>query len=243
MRVVKCQQGSAEWLEYRRGRITASRIADVIDRLKKGGEGASRRNYRTEIIAERLSGRSEEHYVSPEMDWGSEYEAHARAAYEIANDVMADTVGFILHPTLDYSGASPDSLIGDDGGLEVKCPKTTTHIKWMQAGVVPEEHQAQCLWNMACAERLWWDFVSYDPRLPDGLKIFIVRMERDGTRIADIEAEVIQFNQEVEFAVAQLRKKVIERPAPPVDTRSEFVDTRSEFDQLMAMMDAQELIP
>jgi hypothetical protein len=170
------------------------------------------------------------------MEWGNECEPFARAAYEIGCDVMADSVGFILHPTFDYSGASPDSLIGTDGGLEVKCPKTTTHIKWMQAGGVPEEHQAQCLWNMACAGRAWWDFVSYDPRLPDGLKIFIVRMDRDDARIAEIEAEVIQFNQEVVFAVSHLRKRVIERPAPPVDTRSEY-------EQLMAMMDAQELIP
>lgn len=236
MRVIKCQQGSAEWLDVRRGKITASRIADVMDRLKKGGEGASRRNYRTELLAERLSGWSEDHYVSPEMEWGNEYEKHARAAYEIANDVMVDRVGFVLHPVFDFAGSSPDGLVDTDGYVEFKCPKTTTHLKWMQAGVVPEEHQDQCLFNMRCEERSWADFVSYDPRLPDGLKIFIARMERDDKRIAEIESEVIQFNEEVEFAVAQLRKKVVERPAPPVDTRSDF-------DQLMAMMDAQELVP
>lgn len=236
MRVVNCQQGSAQWLDVRRGKITASRIADVMDRLKKGGEGASRRNYRTELLAERLSGRSEEHYVSPEMDWGSEFEPHARAAYEIANDVMVDTVGFILHSKMDFAGASPDGLVGSDGGLEIKCPKTTTHLKWLQAGTVPEEHQAQCLWNMACAERSWWDFMSYDPRMPEGLRIFIVRMDRDEARISEIEHEVERFNEEVEFTVSRLRKKVIERPVPPVDTRSDF-------DQLMAMIDAQEMTP
>jgi putative phage-type endonuclease len=236
MREIVCDQGSAQWLEIRRGKITASRIADVMDFLKKGGEGASRRNYRTELLAERLSGRSEEHYVSPEMEWGSEFEPHARAAYEIANDVMVDQVGFILHPTFDYAGSSPDGLVGTDGYVEFKCPKTTTHLKWMMAGIVPPEHQEQCLWNMLCADRQWADFVSYDPRLPDGLKISAVRMQRDDERIAAIEAEVARFNDEVEAVRTQLSERIIKRPAPPIDTRTPL-------EQLEALMDAQELIP
>jgi putative phage-type endonuclease len=239
MRIVKCQQGTAEWLKARCGKITASRVADVLATLKKGGEGADRRNYRIELLAERLSGRTEDHYVSPEMAWGSEFEPIARTAYEIATGEMVDTVGFLLHPIFDFAGGSPDGLVGEDGGIELKCPKTTTHIKWMSGGGVPEEHQAQCLWNMACAERSWWDFISYDPRLPDGLKIFIVRMERDESRIKLIEDEVSRFNDEVEEAASGLRKRVtVAPPAPPP-----VVDTRSDFDQLMAMMDDQELIP
>jgi putative phage-type endonuclease len=236
MREIRCEQGSAEWLDARRGKITASRIADVLDRLKKGGEGAGRRNYRIDLIAERLSGRSEDHYVSPEMVWGTDCEPMARTAYEMERNVMAETIGFVLHPTMDFSGASPDSLIESDGVLEIKCPKTTTHIKWMLAGVVPEEHQAQCLWVMACTERKWCDFISYDPRLPDGLKTFIVRMQRDDAQIAAIENEVVVFDSEVDVVCSDLRMRIIERPAAPVDTRSEF-------DQLMSVMDAQELIP
>lgn len=236
MRTIKCKQGSAEWLEARRGKITASRIADVLAILKKGGEGADRRNYRIEQIAERLSGRSEDHYVSPEMEWGTEFEPMARAAYEIATESMVDTVGFVLHPTLDYAGSSPDGLVGEDGGLELKCPKTTTHIKWLMGGTVPEEHQAQCLWNMACCERQWWDFMSFDPRMPEGMKVFIVRMNRDAERIAAIEAEVAKFNDEVEAAIAQLGGRPKERPAPPVDTRTPF-------EQVNALLDEMEMVP
>jgi predicted phage-related endonuclease len=212
----------------------------VLTRASKNGQAgdaaAPRIAYSIDLIAERLSGRTEDHYVSPEMAWGSEYEALARAEYEMETGSMAESVGFILHPTMDFAGASPDSLIGNDGGIEIKCPKTTTHLKWMMAGSVPEEHQEQMLWNMACAEATWWDFVSYDPRMPDGLKLFVVRMNRDSERIAEMEAQVIKFNDAVEAMLTELRKRVKERPAPPVDTRSDF-------DQLMAMIDAQEMTP
>lgn len=239
MRVIDCEQGSAQWLDARRGKITASRIADVLDTLKKGGEGASRRNYRIELLAERLSGRSEDHYVSPEMAWGTEYEAIARASYEVERDAMVDQLGFVLHPTLDYAGSSPDGLVGADGGVEIKCAKTTTHIKWMLAGGVPEEHQAQCLWNMLCCERQWWDFISYDPRLPDGLKMFIVRMNRDGARIAQIEDAVIQFNGELESLADELRTRITVPPVKPVKP----VDTRSAFEQVNDMLDQMEMVP
>jgi len=236
MRTVKCLQGTAEWLEIRCGKITASRIADVLATLKKGGEGADRKNYRIELLAERLSGRIEDHYVSSEMAWGTEFEPIARSAYEIATGEIVDTVGFVLHPTFDFAGGSPDGLVGEYGGIELKCPKTTTHIKWMTAGGVPEEHQAQCLWNMVCAERDWWDFISFDPRMPDGLKVYIERMERDEARIKLIEEEVSRFNDEIEAAADKLRGRVKETPAAPVDTRSDL-------EQLEAMMDAQELVP
>jgi putative phage-type endonuclease len=233
MRIIDCEQGSAQWLEARRGKITASRIGDVLDRLKKGGEGAFRRNYRIGLLAERLSGRTEEHYVSPEMVWGKELEDEARAAYEIEAGNMVEQVGFVLHPTFDYAGASPDGLIGNDGGLEIKCPKTSTHIKWMLEGGVPEEHQAQCLWNMLCCDRAWWYFASYDPRLPDGLKLSVVRMERDDKRIAEIEAEVTQFNCEVNEVMNQLMGRIKVKP----------VDTRTPLEQLNALMDQMEMVP
>jgi putative phage-type endonuclease len=238
MRVIPCEQGTAQWLEIRRGRITASRIVDVLNQLKRGGEGADRRNYRIELISERLSGRSEPHYVSPEMDWGSECEPFARAAYEIAQEVIVDTAGFVMHPTYDFAGSSPDGLVGEDGLIEIKCPKTTTHTKWLMAGEVPEEHQAQMLWNMVCCERQWCDFISFDPRMPDGLKIFIVRMERDDSRILDIESEVQRFQDEVEHYASDLRKKVTVAPpkAPPV------VDDRSPYEQAAALFEG-EIIP
>ena len=236
MRLVDCIQGSAQWLDARRGNITASRIVDVLDQLKKGGEGASRRNYRIELVAERLTGRSEDHYTSPEMVWGQEFEAAARSAYEIERGEMVDTVGFVLHPTFDFAGASPDGLIADDGGLEIKCPKTTTHLKWMLAGDVPAEHQPQMIWNMVCTKRAWWDFASYDPRSPDGLKLFTCRLEMDAERAALIEAAVKVFHEEVEQTTTELLKKV---PLAPVRSK----DVRSEYEQLMEVMDLAELVP
>ena len=233
MRVVNCFQGSAEWLQVRVGRITASRIVDVLARLKNGSEGADRRNYRVELAAERLTGRSEEFYVSPEMQWGTENESFARASYEIARGVMTDQLGFVIHPTMDFAGASPDSLVDEDGGLEIKCPKSTTHIKWMQAGGVPEEHQPQMLWNMACTGRAWWDFASYDPRLPEEIRLYVARMERDEKRIAEVEAEVVRFNAEVDFLIGSLGVKVY-KP-------SYYTPTEKTADEMMREL-ADELI-
>jgi hypothetical protein len=166
--------------------------------LKRGGEAASRRDYRAELIAERLTGKAETRYVSKEMRHGSEQEPFARTAYEIRTENIVDQVGFVFHPRLDFSGASPDGLIREDGGLELKCPKTTTHLAYMAAGIVPKEYEYQMLWNMACAEREWWDFASFDARLPEKLRLFVVRMPRDEVRIGEIEREVMTLNNEID---------------------------------------------
>jgi YqaJ-like viral recombinase domain len=179
-------------------------MCDLMATLKRGGEAASRRDYRAELIAERLTGKTEDRYLSKEMQFGIEQEPFARTAYEIRTENIVDPVGFIFHPRLDFSGASPDGLIGQDGGLELKCPKTTTHLAYMVAGTVPEEHQHQMLWNMACAEREWWDFASFDPRLPEKLRLFIVRMPRDEARIGEIEREVLILNSEIQSVCVQL---------------------------------------
>jgi YqaJ-like viral recombinase domain len=138
------------------------------------------------------------------MQFGTEQEPFARTAYEIKTKNTVDQVGFIFHPRLDFTGASPDGLIEQDGGLELKCPKTTTHLAYMMAGTVPEEYQDQILWNMACAEREGWDFASYDPRLPEKIRLFIVRMPRDEARIGEIEREVLKLNSEVQYICTQL---------------------------------------
>lgn len=246
MRVIKCEQNTAEWLEIRRGRITASRICDVMAVLTRkskngvaGDPAAARINYRVELMAERLTGRVADHYVSPAMEWGHEHEGRARDAYEIANGVWTEKVGFILHPTLDFAGASPDSLVGNDGGLEIKCPESTTHLKWMMADEVPEEHRDQMYKNMLCGERQWWDFMSFDPRQKEGLRIFIKRLERDEERIAAIEEQVISLNEEVEMAIARLSGRILPLPV----TRELPVDTRTDLEQLNDMMDAMEIVP
>ena len=204
MRFVDCEQNSAKWIWARTGRITASRICDLMATLKRGGEAASRRDYRAELIAERLTGKAETRYVSKEMRYGREQEPFARTAYEIRTENIVDQVGFVFHPRLDFSGASPDGLIREDGGLELKCPKTTTHLAYMAAGIVPKEYEYQMLWNMACAEREWWDFASFDARLPEKLRLFIVRMPRDEARIGEIEREVMTLNNEIDIICGQL---------------------------------------
>lgn len=203
--LVECQQRDTQWTLLRHGKVTASRMADVLAVLKNGGESAARRNYKIGLLAERLTGLSADSYVSPEMAWGIEQEPFARAAYEVRTGVMVDEVGFFIHPKILGFGASPDGLVGADGLVEIKCPKTSTHLAYLLDGVVPEEHKPQMLGQMACAERRWCDFVSYDPRLPEHLQLFVVRFERDDKRIAEIEAAVVTFLDEINVMEMRLR--------------------------------------
>jgi hypothetical protein len=210
--IYRMEQGSAEWLAARRGRITASRMADVVNYLAKGGEGAKRKDYRLDLIAERLTGLCETSFVSSEMQWGIDQEQYARARYEIENDVIVDRVGFITHPAMEFSGGSPDGLVTGNGGVEFKAPKTTTHIEWLSGGVIPEKHLPQVDWNIACGELDWMDFVSFDPRIINrDLQVFKVRRYRDDKRIAELESEVARFNDEIEAQIAKMGKTLTEQ--------------------------------
>jgi putative phage-type endonuclease len=209
MRAIDVVQGSPDWLTARCGKITASRICDVLATIKKG-ESADRRNYKIQLVAERLTGNTEDNFQNSFMQWGTEQEPFARAAYEVETGRDVEQVGFFIHPTLDYAGASPDGIVGKDGLLELKCPKTSTHIQYLLAGVPPADYQPQMLWQMACTGRQWCDFVSYDPRLPGDLQFFLVRFQRDDERIAEMEKEVEKFNSEVVDLIATLYSK---RPA------------------------------
>jgi putative phage-type endonuclease len=192
------EQQTPEWLQMRVGMVTASRMADVIAKRKTGiGELACRAAYRGEIIVEILTGRSAEHYVTPAMEWGIENEPVARAAYEMRLDVETEPGGFAIHDQIPRFGASPDGLIGDDGMLEIKCPTTAVHIGYIIAGTTPEEYQPQMLAEMACTGRRWCDFVSFDPRLPKKLQLFVRRFQRNDERIAAMESEVLTFLEEV----------------------------------------------
>jgi putative phage-type endonuclease len=246
VRVIECVQGTPEWLHVRCGRITASRMVDVMAKRKRGSEEmACRRDYRMELVCERLTARAYDHYVSPEMDRGRELEDEACAAYEVATGAMTDKIGFILHPTMDFTGSSPDRIVDEDGGLEVKCPKTATHLAWMEAGVVPEEHRDQMHWNMACAERDWWDFLSYDDRLPLGLRIFACRLPRDEKRIAEMEFEIIHFHEEIEKKRLNLSPGHIWAPIMPQLRSTEMV-TVGGFDvpsDIMEMLGDPGFIP
>lgn len=204
MPVIDCEQRTPEWVAARCGRVTGSRICDVMAKLKSNGEAATRRNYKAEVVVEILTGLTVEHFVSKEMQWGTDNEIFARVAYELERDASIDSIGFAVHPMIERFGASPDGTIGDDGLIEIKCPNTATHIDYLLAGTVPADYQPQMLAEMACTGRKWCDFVSFDPRLPKHLQLFVRRFERDEKRIGEIEKEVERFLVEVDDILAKL---------------------------------------
>ena len=207
------EQGSPEWLAQRVGKVTASRIADMMAKTKTGW-GASRANYAAQLVCERLTGAPADSYQNEAMRWGIETEPHARAAYEFRTDNAVTSCGFVDHPRIAMSGASPDGLVGDDGLVEIKCPNTATHIATLLGGkVIPSKYEAQIQWQMTCTGRQWCDFVSYDPRLPDEMRLFVVREKRNDALIAELEEEVSRFLAEVDETVAKLRERYMQEAA------------------------------
>lgn len=203
---VDCVQGSREWFQARCGNVTASRCGDVVAMTKKG-EAAPRRDYRTELISEILTGHPYPRHVTQEMKWGIEQEPFARAAYELQRDVLVEICGFIPHPSVARFGASSDGLVGHDGLVQIKCPNTTTHLSWILSGTIPVEHMPQMLAEMSCTQRAWCDFVSYDSRLPEHLQLYVKRFARDEKLIAVLEREVVHFNGEIDEQIAILPQK------------------------------------
>jgi putative phage-type endonuclease len=197
------EQGTPEWFAERCGKATASRIADLMAKTKTGW-GASRANYAAQLIAERLTGCVAPSFTNAAMQHGTETEPEARRAYEFFVDRDVQQIGFAPHPTIEMAGASPDGLVGDDGLLELKCPNTATHIETLLTGNVPDKYLKQMMFQMACTGRQWCDFASYDPRLPESMRLFVKRLHRDEAVVAEIEAEVVSFLDEVEATVAQL---------------------------------------
>lgn len=205
-------QGTDEWLSIRLGKVTASRVADVIARTKTG-PSASRANYMAELVAERLTGARGETYTNAAMQWGTDNEPEARLAYEFRHDVTVEQVGFIAHPSIEMSGASPDGLVAADGLVEIKCPNTATHIETLLTGTIPAKYETQMLWQMACTGRAWCDFASFDPRLPEEMRLFVKRFARDDARIAEMEEQVREFLFELDTTVRRLSERYSLRSA------------------------------
>ena len=197
------EQLSPEWFAQRCGKATASRISDIVAKTKSG-YSTSRANYMAQLVVERMTNQVAESYTNAAMEWGTTNEPFARAAYEAKTGVLVDEVGAIDHPTIAMSAASPDGLVGDDGCLEIKCPNTATHIDTVLGGEIAKKYYDQMQWQMACAERDWCDFVSFDPRMPKGLQLFIKRVPRSNLYIHELEGEVIQFLAEVDDKVNKL---------------------------------------
>lgn len=200
------EQGSTEWFAARLGKVTASRVADVIAKTKTG-YSTSRENYMAQLVCERMTGTQGESYSNAAMQWGTDQEPLARAAYEAAKDVLVDEVGFIVHPTIIAAGASPDGLVGDDGLIEIKCPNTATHIDTLLSNKVPSKYNTQMQWQMACTGRKWCDFVSFDPRMPEGLQLFIQRVDFDEQYVKMLEAEITEFLGELETKIERLNER------------------------------------
>jgi len=199
------EQRTEEWFAARMGKVTASRVADVIAKTKTG-YSTSRENYLAQLVCEVLTGKPAESFTNAAMQWGVDQEPLARAAYESYQNVLVDEVGFLTHPTIWESGASPDGLVGDLGMVEIKCPNTATHIDTLLTQTVPGKYNTQMQWQMACAGRHWCDFVSFDPRMPLDLQLFVKRVEYDPPYVAMLEKEVIQFLGDLDNKVAQLNK-------------------------------------
>lgn len=202
------EQRTEEWFAARLGKVTASRVADVMAKTKSG-PSASRKNYLAELVAERLTGMQGERFQSAAMQWGTDQEPQARLAYEFLTDNPVEEVGFIDHPTIEMFGASPDGLVGDKGLVEIKCPNTATHIDTLLTGKIDRKYLIQMQAQMACTGRDWCDFMSFDPRLPADLQTFVQRVDRDDEVIAEIEDEVAAFLTDLDGTVASLTEKRI----------------------------------
>ncbi len=198
-------QGSPEWFAQRVGKVTASRIGDVMAKTKSG-PSASRANYIAELVAERLTGQAAEGFTSAAMQWGTDTEPQAREAYRFHRQAQVVECGIVDHPTIAMSAASPDGLVGDDGLVEIKCPNSATHIKTILTNKIDRKYILQMQWQMACTGRQWCDFVSFDPRLGLDFQYWRIRVERDGTLISEIETEVSAALVEVDETVTELRK-------------------------------------
>ncbi len=203
------EQGTEAWFADRLGKVTASRLADVLAKTKTG-YSASRNNYMTQLVLETITQSRAESYTNLAMAWGTEQEPFARAAYEAKTGQMVEEVGFLPHPTISLAGASPDGLVGDDGMVEIKCPSTSTALEcWLtqsQGGnAVDSKYFAQMQWQMRCADRSWCDYVVFDPRMPAKAQLFVTRVERDEEWLKNAEEEVTKFLVEMQAKVETLK--------------------------------------
>ncbi len=200
------EQGTQEWFAARLGKLTASRIADATARTKTGW-GAARENLMAELAIERLTGAPYDSYQSPAMLRGNVIEPQARETYEFEANATVEQVGFVDHPNIEQSGASPDGLVGEDGLLEIKCPNTATHIKTLNGASIAKVYRCQMQWQMACTGRQWCDFVSFDDRLPLNLQFHVQRIERDNKLIGELSEMAVEFLAELDAMVEKLRAR------------------------------------
>ena len=197
------EQRSEEWFQARLGKVTASRVADVLAKIKSG-ESASRRNYKIQLVSERLTGEKQETYINQAMQDGIDREFYAREKY-VQQFGEVEEVGFIQHPTLE-AGASPDGMVGEDGILEIKCPMGSTHTETLMTQDIPSKYIPQVQFQLLVTGRKWCDFVSYNPMFPEHLQLFVKRIEADPVYQKELESEVKQFLSEVDEVINKLKE-------------------------------------
>jgi putative phage-type endonuclease len=207
------EQRTEEWFQQRLGKVTASRISDVIAKTKTG-VSTSRQNYLIQLVSERLTGKKGDSFVNQAMLDGIERESAAREFYMRTRGVSVTEVGFFDHPIIKNSGASPDGAVNAEeegkyaGLIEIKCPIETTHTNTLMSKSVPSKYIPQIQWQMASVSPnvKWVDFISYNPNFPDTMQLFIARVDRDDTYIAELEAEVIKFLNEVDQTIIKVKE-------------------------------------
>lgn len=212
------EQRSAEWHAARCGSLGASAIADALSKLKDGKTpGSTSVNLRAKLVVERLTGVQEDSFKSAAMQFGIDNEDAARIAYEAHTGEFVTQVGLYKHPTIEGTHASPDGLVGDDGLVEIKCPNSATHIATLKSEKIDTKYLYQMQWQMRCTDRQWCDFVSFDPRLPEPLRLWVKRVYRDNEQIAQLEEGVTQFLKGVESDVQLLQEMASDAAAQAND--------------------------
>lgn len=208
------EQRTDEWHQARLGKVTASRIADLMAKGRSGAPAASRVNYKAQLVCERLTGVPADGFTSASMQWGTDTEPQARATYTLTTGRNVQEVGFVTHPLIHMSGASPDGIVeGDNGLVEIKCPNSATHIATLLGEPPADKYIKQMQWQMACTGAEWCDFVSFDPRLPDEMQLHVQRVPADFDLQREIEAEVLAFLAEVDAEVSALRGRYMKEAA------------------------------
>ena len=205
-RIEAVQQGSEAWHQLRLGKVTASRVADLLAKTKTG-PSASRGNYLIELALQRVTKTIEESYTNAAMEWGTQTEPQARVAYEVKTGNFVDQVAFIDHPTIAGFGCSPDGIVASDGLIEIKCPNSATHWSYIKANEPPNKYFIQMQAQMSVTGAKWCDFVSFDPRMPERSQLLVVRVMRDPEYIVYMEAEISTFLKEVEKEVQLMEKR------------------------------------
>lgn len=197
-------QGTDEWLAERAGCVTASRISDVMAKGRGGQPSATRANYMAQLACEILTGLPTESFTSGAMQWGTDHEDQARASYTLETGRSVVETGFVPHLAIGRAGASPDGLVGEDGLVEIKCPNTATHIATLRGAGIDRKYLLQMQWQMICTGRDWCDFVSFDPRLPGRLSLYVERVDADAEMQAEIILAVTWFLADLDEMLADL---------------------------------------